>query len=71
MKIRVSGTKAECKLAQEYYKEFAQNNECIKDYFISKLYPNRGASNLYRVYIDINYNFIAEPAGGSNGLRIK
>ena len=29
MKIRVSGTKAECELAQEYYKEFATNNECV------------------------------------------
>lgn len=72
MKIRVMGTKAECELAQEYYKEFATNNECVKDYYISKLYPYRGDSNLYRVYIDINYKIISEPAGGSNGrLRIK
>lgn len=71
MKIRVSGAKAECELAQEYYKEFVKNNECVKDYYISKLYKYRGNSNLYRVYIDINYKFISEPAGGSNGLAIK
>lgn len=71
MKIRVSGNKEECILAQEYYKEFATNNECVKDYYISKLYPYRGNSNLYRVYIDINYTIISKPAGGSNGLRIE
>ncbi len=72
MKIRVMGTKEECELAQEYYKEFVYNNEQVQSYSISDLYANRGNSNLYRVYIDINYKIISEPAGGSNGrLRIK
>ncbi len=64
MKIRVTGTKEECILAQEYYKEYVANNKCIKDYSISRLYANRGNSNLYSVYIYINY--ILEPAGGGN-----
>lgn len=71
MKIRVMGTKEECILAQEYYKEFVKNNACVKYYSISELYANRGSSNLFRVYIDITYTIIAEPAGGSNGLRIE
>ncbi len=71
MKIRVMGTKEECILAQEYYKEFVNNNACVKYYSISELYANRGNSNLYRVYIDINYIVISEPAGGSNGLAIE
>ncbi len=72
MKIRVMGTKEECELAQEYYKEFVQNNDCVQSYSISDLYANRGNSNLYRVYIDINYTIISKPAVGSNGrLRIK
>ncbi len=69
MKIRVMGTKEECELAQEYYKEFVHNNEQVQSYSISDLYANRGNSNLYRVYIDITYKIITEPAGGSNGNR--
>ena len=37
MKIRVMGTKEECELAQEYYKEFVQNNDCVQSYSISDL----------------------------------
>ena len=71
MKIRVMGTKAECELAQEYYKEFVHNNEQVQSYSISDLYANRGDSNLYRVYIDITYKIITEPAGGNYGLSIE
>ncbi len=70
MKIRVMGTKAECELAQEYYREFVKNNACVKSYSISELYANRGDSNLYRVYIDIDYKFISEPVESKISFKL-
>lgn len=52
MKIRVMGTKAECEQAQRFYETFGrgENVVCCS---VSRLYPNRGSNNQYRVYVEI------------------
>ena len=50
MNIRIMGTKAECEAISQF---FAENLSGQEAYSISRLYPNRGNNNLYRVYIDL------------------
>ena len=54
IKIRISGTRDECLLATEYYKEL-EKSEDIRSVTISKLYPNRGSNTIFRLYVDIEY----------------
>lgn len=54
MKIRVTGTKAECEHAAKYYQYMSESPD-IKYVSVSELYPNRGSNQLFRVYIDIEY----------------
>lgn len=57
MKIRIMGTQAECEYAQRYYAELEKNSDIVKNLIVSKLYPNRGSNTIFRIYIDITYNF--------------
>lgn len=52
MKIRVMGTREECEQARRFYSHLAdgENTEFAS---VSGLYPNRGSTNQYRVYIEI------------------
>ena len=54
MKIRVMGTMAECRQAQEFYRRLGLQDE-VSYCSISEPYPNRGSVGLYRVYVDIQY----------------
>lgn len=54
MKIRVTGTSEECAAAQKFYRLLGQEQD-VKCCTVSKPYPNRGAVNQYRVYVDIEY----------------
>ena len=54
MKIRVMGTKEECLVAMGYYKNLEKDSN-VKFVQVSELYPNRGSSTLFRIYIDIEY----------------
>ncbi len=54
MKIRVMGTREECNQAVSYYKALA-NDSNVKNVSISNLYPNRGSSNQFRLYVEIDY----------------
>lgn len=54
MKLRVMGTKDECKLAQEYYRTLEKQDN-VKYVEVSDLYANRGSRKLFRVYIEIVY----------------
>ena len=50
MKIRIMGTKAECEAVAQF---FAENLSDEHGYSVSRLYSNRGNTNLYRVYIEL------------------
>lgn len=52
MKIRVMGTKVECEQAQRFYESFGRG-ENVNYCSVSRLYPNRGSINQYRVYVEI------------------
>ena len=54
MKIRVIGTKEECEVAKRYYNGLRENPQ-TKSVEISRLYPCRGSSELFRIYIEVNY----------------
>lgn len=61
MNIRVMGTKSECEKAQDYYNSL-RGQENVKYVSISDFYPNRGSSELFRVYIDVEYYETIEEA---------
>lgn len=50
MKIRIMGTKQECEAMRQFFEENLSDDV---GYSVSGLYPNRGQSNLYRIYIDL------------------
>ena len=52
MKIRVMGTLEECEQAQRFYTMLARGENILSS-SVSGLYPNRGSTNQYRVYIEI------------------
>lgn len=52
MKIRVMGTREECEQAQRFYRILAKGENVISS-SVSGLYPNRGSTNQYRVYVEI------------------
>ena len=54
MKLRITGTKDECLLAQEYYRAL-EHQDNVKYVEVTKLYPNRGSNKLFRVYIEVMY----------------
>ena len=60
MKIRIMGTSEECELAQGFYRELSKD-PAVKSSSVSNLYPNRGSTNQYRVYVEIEYKDGAEP----------
>ena len=55
MKIRIMGTKEECELATKYYQELERSDENVRCMTISDLYPNRGSTTVYRLYVDVEY----------------
>ena len=61
MKIRITGTKPECRAASDYYQTL-RGQPGVKYVCISGFYPNRGSDELYRVYIEVEYYETAEPA---------
>lgn len=54
MKIRITGRKEELELAEKYYLNL-MNESYVKSLTISNFYPNRGSTNQYRLYVDIEY----------------
>lgn len=54
MKIRIMGTRSECEIAQGYYSALEKdvNVKCVT---VSGLYPNRGSTTVFRVYVDVEY----------------
>ena len=52
MKIRVMGTREECEQAQCFYRQLAKGENIVSS-SVSGLYPNRGSTNQYRVYVEI------------------
>lgn len=62
MKIRVWGTENECKQAQRFYNMLTQDED-VRFCTVSRLYPNRGSVNQYRVYIEIEYKSDANAYG--------
>lgn len=52
MKIRVMGTREECEQAQHFYTQLSKGDNVISS-SVSGLYPNRGSTNQYRVYVEI------------------
>lgn len=60
MKIRVTGTSEECAQAQEFYRQLGKEPG-VKFCTVSKPYPNRGALNQYRVYVEIEYKDSTSP----------
>ena len=55
MKLRIMGTKDECKQAQRFFDKLGNSNIEVKYVSVSGLYSNRGSNQLFRVYIDIEY----------------
>lgn len=55
MKIRIMGTKEECELATKYYQELERSDKNVRCMTISDLYPNRGSTTVYRLYVDVEY----------------
>ncbi len=51
MKIRIMGTKHECEVMQDFFRKKLQN---CKGYSVSRLYANRGSTDIYRLYIEFN-----------------
>lgn len=54
MKIRIWGTKDECAQAQSFYNLLGQD-PAVKFCTVSRMYPNRGSTNQFRVYVEIEY----------------
>lgn len=65
MKIRIMGTKEECRQAQEFYRRLGQQDE-VSYCSVSEPYPNRGSVGLYRVYVDIQYKTDVDIFGSSS-----
>ena len=59
MKIRIIGTAEECAAAREYYSGL-ENQENVQSVSISRLYPCRDSSSLYRLYVEVSYYAAAE-----------
>ena len=57
MKIRVMGTKEECLAAMGYYRELEKDPN-VRFVQVSDLYPNRGSSTLFRIYIEVEYHCV-------------
>lgn len=55
MKIRIMGTKEECDLAAQNFKQIEKDKENVKSVQISQNYPNRGSNTIFRLYVDIEY----------------
>lgn len=51
MKVRLMGTKRECEIMQDFFRKNLQNGS---GYSVSGLYPNRGSTDMYRVYVEFN-----------------
>lgn len=60
MKIRITGTLEECVQAQSFYNELGKDS-AVKFCTVSRPYLNRGSTNQYRVYVEIEYKDGAEP----------
>lgn len=55
MKIRITGAKSECLAISNLFAEITENNKNIKSFEISGLYPNRNSKDVYRIYINVEY----------------
>lgn len=65
MKIRVIGTREECKQAKTYY-EGLRSEHNVKYVCVSGFYSCRGSADLYRIYIEVEYfDYIEADAEGS------
>ncbi len=51
MKIRIMGTRHECEVMRDFFRKKIQN---CNGYSVSGLYPNRGSTDMCRVYIEFN-----------------
>ena len=60
MKIRIWGTSEECAQARSFYNELGKD-PAVKFCTVSRAYPNRGSTNQYRVYVEIEYRDGSEP----------
>lgn len=54
MKIRIMGTSPELEVAKQYYQSL-EDESYVKSVTVSRFYPNRGSSTVFRLYIDIEY----------------
>lgn len=54
MQIRVMGMRSECEVAQGYYTKLEKDAN-VKLVQVSNLYPCRGSTTLFRVYITVEY----------------
>lgn len=71
MKIRVMGTRSECEVAQGYYSALEKDSN-VKFVVVSELYPCRGSTTLFRVYIEVEYySDILETASARVPMPIK
>ena len=61
MKIRIWGTSEECAAAQQYYRALGREPG-VKSCTVSRRYLNRGSTNQYRVYVDIEYKSDVTPS---------
>ncbi len=52
MQIRLMGSKQECEILKNCFEEALKKQQ--GGYSISDLYPNRGDTNMCRVYINLN-----------------
>lgn len=55
MKIRIMGTRSECEVAQGYYSALEKEVN-VKRVTVSGLYPNRGSTMEFRVYVEVEYH---------------
>ena len=56
MQIRLMGIKKECEILKDCFKTALSRLD--SGYSISDLYPNRGATNMHRVYINLDLKII-------------
>lgn len=63
MEIRVIGRKEECETAKQYYDSLRRHPQ-TRSVSISNFYPCRGSTELFRIYIKIEY--YDEPKGHGN-----
>lgn len=56
MQIRLMGTKKECEILKDCFKTALSRLD--SGYSISDLYPNRGSTNMHRVYINLDLKII-------------